>query len=162
MESFFASSPRGLEPLLGTELASLGAKLMQEVPGGVAFSGDWSVCYRANLWSRLASRILWRVAEFDYAGEDDLYEAARKVDWLRLFAVERTLRVNVSAQNSTFPSIYMKRRQRVSSVPISKISARDNTKVSKLKLNPIRTAPPILDPRNLAQPEPLSSVRAIR
>ncbi len=105
MEQFFASSPRGLEPLLAAELASLGAQRVREVPGGVAFSGDWRVCYTANLWSRLASRILWRVAEFDYAGEDDLYEAARKVDWLRLFAVERTLRVNVAAQKSPLKSL---------------------------------------------------------
>ncbi|MEO8143789.1 MAG: THUMP domain-containing protein [Betaproteobacteria bacterium] len=105
MENFFASSPRGLEPLLGTELASVGAKDIQEVPGGVAFSGDWQVCYRANFWSRLASRILWRVAEFDYAGEEDLYEAARKVDWPSLFTVEQTLRVNVSAQKSPLTSL---------------------------------------------------------
>jgi len=105
MEKFFASSPRGLEPLLAAELASLGAQGAQEVPGGVAFSGDWKVCYKANLWSRLASRILWCVAEFDYAGEDDLYAAARKVDWPRLFAVECTLRVNVSAQKSPLKSL---------------------------------------------------------
>ena len=105
MEQFFASSPRGLEPLLAAELASLGAQRVAEVPGGVAFSGGWGVCYTANLWSRLASRILWRVAEFGYAGENDLYEAARKVDWVRLFAVERTLRVNVSAQKSPLKSL---------------------------------------------------------
>ncbi len=105
MEHFFASSPRGLEPLLGAELAALGAQGLQEVPGGVAFSGDWRLCYTVNLWSRLASRVLWRVAEFDYAGEDDLYEAARKVDWPGLFAVERTLRVNVSAQKSPLKSL---------------------------------------------------------
>ncbi|MSQ89718.1 MAG: class I SAM-dependent RNA methyltransferase, partial [Betaproteobacteria bacterium] len=105
MEQFFASSPRGLESLLATELASLGAKHVVAVPGGVAFSGDWQVCYTANLWSRLASRILWRVAEFDYAGDDDLYEAARNVDWPRLFAVERTLRVNVSAHKSPLKSL---------------------------------------------------------
>ena len=105
MESFFASSPRGLEPLLAAELASLGARSAAEVPGGVAFSGDWKACYAANLWSRLASRILWRVAEFDYAGEDELYEAARRVDWIRLFAVERTIRVNVSAQKSPLKSL---------------------------------------------------------
>lgn len=105
MEHFFASSPRGLEPLLAAELASLGAKEAAAVPGGVAFSGDWKVCYAANLWSRLASRVLWRVAEFEYAGEGDIYEAARKVDWMRLFSVERTLRVNVSAQKSPLKSL---------------------------------------------------------
>ena len=105
MERFFASSPRGLEPLLAAELAALGAKDAVAVPGGVAFAGDWRTCYSANLWSRLASRVLWRVAEFDYGGEGDLYEAARKVDWTRLFAVERTLRVNVSAQRSPLKSL---------------------------------------------------------
>jgi len=105
MEHFFASSPRGLEALLAAELAALGAKGAAQVPGGVAFSGDWRVCYGVNLWSRLASRVLWRVAEFDYRSEVDLYEAARKVDWLRLFAVERSLRVNVSAQKSPLKSL---------------------------------------------------------
>ena len=105
MEQFFASSPRGLESLLAGELGALGAQGLQQVPGGVAFAGDWGLCYRANLWSRLASRILWRVAEFGYAGEDDLYAAAREVDWPRLFAVERTLRVNVSAQKSPLKSL---------------------------------------------------------
>jgi len=105
MEHFFASSPRGLEPLLADELASLGAQRVQQVPGGAAFSGDWRVCYAANLWSRLASRILWRVAEFDYADEEDVHEAARKVDWMRLFTVERSLRVNVSAQRSPLKSL---------------------------------------------------------
>ena len=66
MEHFFASAPRGLEPLLAAELASLGARDAAAVAGGVAFAGDWAVCYRANLWSRLASRVLWRVAEFAY------------------------------------------------------------------------------------------------
>jgi putative N6-adenine-specific DNA methylase len=105
MEHFFASSPRGLESLLAGELGALGAQGLQQVPGGVAFAGDWGLCYRANLWSRVASRILWRVAEFGYAGEDDLYAAAREVDWPRLFTVERTLRVNVSAQKSPLKSL---------------------------------------------------------
>ena len=105
MEHYFASSPRGLEPLLLAELTGLGARNAAAVPGGVAFAGDWRVCYAANLWSRIASRVLWRVAEFDYRDESDLHEAARKVDWMRLFAVDRTLRVNVSAQKSPLTSL---------------------------------------------------------
>lgn len=105
MENFFATAPRGLEGLLAGELAALGAKETGAVPGGVAFAGDWGVCYRANLWSRLASRVLWRVAEFGYRDEADLYEAVRKLDWTRQFAVERTLRVNVSATKSPLTSL---------------------------------------------------------
>jgi len=102
---FFAPCPRGLEALLAGELVELGARGAQAVAGGVAFAGDWAVCYRANLWSRIASRVLWRVAEFDYAGEEDVYRAARGVDWPRLFAVERTLRVNVTAHKSSLKSL---------------------------------------------------------
>jgi len=91
--------------MLVTELAALGATGPTAVPGGVAFSGDWRVCYAANLWSRLASRVLWRVAEFDYASEEDLHAAARKVNWMRYFTVERSLRVNVSAQKSPLTSL---------------------------------------------------------
>jgi putative N6-adenine-specific DNA methylase len=103
--SYFATAPRGLEALLLEELNSLGASGAQAVPGGVAFHGDWETCYRANLWSRVASRVLWRVGEFQYKNEKDLYDAVKAVDWPRLFSVERTLRVNVTAQKSPLKSL---------------------------------------------------------
>ena len=101
---FFATCPRGLEALLVGELGSLGIEA-RAVPGGVAFAGGWQDCYRANLWSRIASRILWQVAQFDYRNEQDVYAAARAVDWPRHFRVERTLRVNVTAQKSPLKSL---------------------------------------------------------
>jgi 23S rRNA (guanine2445-N2)-methyltransferase len=104
-EDFFASSPRGLEPLLEKELLSFEAKAARSVAGGVAFSGGWDVCYRANLQSRIASRVLWRVGEFDYRGEGDVYAAARAIDWPRLFSVDRRIRVNVTAQKSPLKSL---------------------------------------------------------
>ena len=104
-EAFFAPCPRGLETLLASELTELGALDAAPTAGGVAFRGDWGACYRANLWSRLASRVLWRVAEFGYAGEDDVYAAARAVNWFDLFDVRRTLRVNVTAQKSPLKSL---------------------------------------------------------
>jgi putative N6-adenine-specific DNA methylase len=104
-EFFFASAPRGLEHLLLAEVSSRGGADAAAVPGGVAFSGDWNTCYRVNFWSRIASRVLWRVASFDYKSEHDLYAAAKAVDWLRHFQVERTLRVNTSAQKSPLKSL---------------------------------------------------------
>ncbi len=105
MEAYFATSPRGLEALLAGELAALGASAAQPVPGGVAFSGEWPVCYAANLRSRLASRILWRVAEFDYRDENDLYQATRAIRWQEYFSAERTIRVAVSAHKSPLKSL---------------------------------------------------------
>jgi putative N6-adenine-specific DNA methylase len=101
---FFATCPRGLEQLLVGELASFGIEA-SAVPGGVAFAGGWQACYRANLWSRIASRILWRVGQFDYRNEQDVYAAARALDWPRHFRVERRLRVNVTAQKSPLKSL---------------------------------------------------------
>ena len=103
-ENFFATCPRGLEPLLARELASLDIAA-SAVAGGVGFSGPWQACYRANLWSRIASRILWRVAQFDYQNEHDLYAAVKAVDWPRYFRLDRTLRVNVTAQKSPLKSL---------------------------------------------------------
>jgi putative N6-adenine-specific DNA methylase len=104
-EAFFAPCPRGLEALLAGELTSLGAGALRATAGGVGFSGSWEVCYRANLWSRLASRVLWRVGEFEYASADDIYAAARAVNWFDLFDVNRTLRVHVTAQKSPLQSL---------------------------------------------------------
>jgi putative N6-adenine-specific DNA methylase len=105
MASFFATAPRGLEPLLVEELAAIGAAQPQQVPGGVAFAGGWDVCYAANLRSRIASRILWRIGEFEYRNEADLYRAAREIPWQKHFEVERTIRVAVSAQKSPLKSL---------------------------------------------------------
>jgi len=104
-ERFFAPCPRGLEGLLAAELNELGARGARALPGGVAFAGDWALCYRANLWSRIASRVLWKLAEFQYASEGDIYHAVRAIDWPALFPVERTLRVYVTAQRSPLKSL---------------------------------------------------------
>ena len=87
------------------ELATLGIADARAVPGGVAFTGGWDACYRANLWSRVASRILWRIGEFAYRDEHELYAAVKALDWPKLFALERTLRVNVTAQKSPLKSL---------------------------------------------------------
>jgi putative N6-adenine-specific DNA methylase len=91
--------------VLLNELQSLGVASAEAVAGGVAFSATWETCYRANLWSRIASRFLWKIHEFRYRGEDDLYRAVRALDWPAYFRVERTLRVNVTAQKSPLRSL---------------------------------------------------------
>ncbi len=97
--------PRGLEDLLLQEVKSFHIKEATAVPGGVGFAGDWQTCYRVNLQSRIASRVLWRIAEFDYRDENDVYAAAKAVDWPAFFSVERKIRVNVTAQKSPLKSL---------------------------------------------------------
>jgi putative N6-adenine-specific DNA methylase len=105
MEHFFAPCPRGLESALAEELAGIGGSEVKAADGGVAFAGPLDLVYRANLESRLASRILWRVGGRAYRNERDIYESAHGLDWPRWFAADRTLRVDVSATRSPLKSL---------------------------------------------------------
>ncbi len=104
-ETFFATCPRGLEAPLAEDLAAWGASDVQAVPGGVQFSGDWRVCYTANLETRLATRILWRVGFGSYRNEDDIYQLARKLAWPRWFEPMQTMRVYMTAIKSPLKSL---------------------------------------------------------
>ena len=97
MQNFFASCPRGLEPLLAEDLVAAGGQHIKTVPGGATFAGEWAVCYAANLHSRIAARILWRIAAKGYKKEDDIYQLALAADWPKWFLPTQTLRVDVTA-----------------------------------------------------------------
>lgn len=107
LENFFAPCPRGLEELLAEDVRAAGAlpASVKIAPGGVHFAGDWRVCYTVNLESRIASRVLWRVAVGSYRNEDEVYRLAMSVDWPSLFRVEQTLRVYVTAIRSPLRSL---------------------------------------------------------
>ena len=62
MLKLFATCPRGVEGLLVTELAALGASEIRETVAGAAFGGTLETGYRVCLWSRLASRVLLGLA----------------------------------------------------------------------------------------------------
>lgn len=101
----FAPCPRGLEALLAEELSELGAHASTASDGGVAARGDPRLMYRANLESRLASRILLEIECAHYRSADDIYRRARAIDWLRWFDGARTIRVAVSAVRSPLASL---------------------------------------------------------
>ncbi len=102
---FFAPCPRGLEAVLGDELRELGARQVTITAGGAQFEGSWAVCYRANLESRIASRILWRAGETPYRTEADIYHAAHKLAWHGWFTPRRTIKIKVSAQACPLKSL---------------------------------------------------------
>jgi len=102
---FFAPCPRGLAPALAGELADLGAHHPQAAEAGVSFTGPFDLVYAANLHSRIASRILWRVAQFPYSNENDVYERGKEVQWREYFSAERTFKVETNAHRSPVKSL---------------------------------------------------------
>lgn len=105
MEHFFAPCPRGLEASLAAEIAPLGASRITPAEGGVGFEASFAGAMAINLWSRLASRVLWRVAQGAYRNENELYEWARQQDWTAWFEPQRSLRVDVTAKRSPLKSL---------------------------------------------------------
>ena len=102
---FFAPCPRGLAPVLAEELRVLGAERIEPADAGVAFSGPFDLVYSANLHSRIASRVLWQVARFPYASENDVYERAKDIRWHEHFSAERTFKVETNAHRSPVKSL---------------------------------------------------------
>lgn len=91
---FFASCGKGLEYLLADELMALGCTRATATMAGANAEGSLLDAQRAVLWSRLASRVLWPLAEFDCPDERALYEGAAAIDWPQHLAAGDTLAVD--------------------------------------------------------------------
>lgn len=101
----FAPCPQGLEEALTAEMQALGYEDAQAGRAGCSFTADWSGVQRANLYSRLATRILVQVAHAEISHEDDILDLARDTPWERWFGAEQTLRVDTSAIKSPVQSL---------------------------------------------------------
>ncbi len=100
MDQHFATCGRGIEPILADELRALGAENVEEGRGGVAFGGDLSLLYRANLWLRTAVRVLKPIHEAVVMSPDELYDSVRSLDWSQYLTPEHTLAVDCNVRDS--------------------------------------------------------------
>ena len=85
MKQLFATTARGFEELLKSELTELGAQDAKVVQGGVHYWADDETLYRTLLWSRLSSRILLPIVQAKVFSDLDLYSAVVGVNWLDYF-----------------------------------------------------------------------------
>jgi len=109
--SYFCPCPRGMEAALADELNEIAAeysptlKVHTQVPGGVHCSGSLADAMRVNLHSRLASRVLMRIAHAGYLNENDVYDLALAQTWEDWFEVDHTIRIDVTAIKSPLKSL---------------------------------------------------------
>lgn len=109
---FFAPCPRGLEAPLAAELRDIantvGSAVLQvgaDAPGGVHFRGGWAAAFAVNLHSRIASRVLLKIAVGGYRDERDIFALALDQAWEQWFSARQTLRVDVTAVKSPLKSL---------------------------------------------------------
>lgn len=91
---FFASCGKGLEYLLADELLALGCAKATATMAGANVEGSLADAQRAVLWSRLASRVLWPLSEFDCPDEHALYAGVAALPWPEHLGAGHTLAVD--------------------------------------------------------------------
>jgi 23S rRNA (guanine2445-N2)-methyltransferase / 23S rRNA (guanine2069-N7)-methyltransferase len=126
MTTFFATCPKGLEYLLRDELAALGANAHEALAGG-RFEGDLACAYRACLESRLASRILMPLAEFDAPDADALYVGVQAIDWSQHLASDATLAIDAAGSSGSIKHSGFA-AQKVKDAIVDQCRARDGTR----------------------------------
>lgn len=100
MPRFYASCPIGSADLVEKELQALGLKTGTKTIGGVVFEANWSGCYKANLHSRYASRILKPLLDFPAYNEDDIYHNILKHDFTKYISPNQTIAVDAVVKDS--------------------------------------------------------------
>lgn len=91
---FFVSCGKGLEYLLVDELLALGVAKATATVSGANTEGELADAQRAVLWSRLASRVLWPIAEFECPNELALYDGVAAIPWQEHLRSDHTLSVD--------------------------------------------------------------------
>jgi putative N6-adenine-specific DNA methylase len=83
MAKFFAMTSKGLVDVLEQELKDMGLQKLERGISGVYFEGPRAHCYRANLRSRTATRIILPILDFPAYKNEDLYHNIQKHDFTK-------------------------------------------------------------------------------
>ena len=92
----------GLEDVLVKEIQALGTKNIEKLKRAVAFEGDMSMMYRANLHLRTALRILVKITEFKAGNEEDLYCKIKKINWNEFIGLKDSFAIDTNVSSPVF------------------------------------------------------------
>src|SRR6056297_4004130 len=96
MYRLFVTCTRYLEPLLKDELEVLRASDIIQTVAGCHASGDLRTAYQLCLWSRVGSRVLLKLHEFEFSHEDYIYTGAAEVSWDDLFSLSSSFAIDAN------------------------------------------------------------------
>ncbi len=98
---FFISAPRHLEPLLLEELLEMGIEGAKAGHLGAEVELSLEEAYRVVYGSRIASRLLRPIAEFECRDPEELYEYAYSLPWTQIIQSGQTFRISAHTAYST-------------------------------------------------------------
>ncbi len=96
----FAIVALGFEAVVLAELRALGLRSARAIEGGVQFRGSREDLYRVNLQSRVASRVVVRIADFTATSFPELERRLTRVNWLRWIVPRAATRISVTCRKS--------------------------------------------------------------
>ncbi len=99
MNQYLAVTSNGMENLVVEELKRFGISDPKPVQAGVKFKASLEQIYRCCLWSRLASRFVRILSEFQCQNDMDLYLATHAVRWPDQFHSGTKLVVDFNGTN---------------------------------------------------------------
>ncbi|WP_149195034.1 bifunctional 23S rRNA (guanine(2069)-N(7))-methyltransferase RlmK/23S rRNA (guanine(2445)-N(2))-methyltransferase RlmL [Luteimonas suaedae] len=124
---FFASCAKGLEYLLVDELSALGCAHATAAVAGANVDGSLADAQRAVLWSRIASRVLWPLTEYDCPDEQALYAGAHALPWHEHLAPGMTLAVDAHVSGEAITHARYA-AQRIKDAVVDAMRAHDGTR----------------------------------
>ncbi|MFT2090843.1 bifunctional 23S rRNA (guanine(2069)-N(7))-methyltransferase RlmK/23S rRNA (guanine(2445)-N(2))-methyltransferase RlmL [Paraglaciecola sp. 2405UD69-4] len=102
MFEFLITTSKGLDGLLFDEIAAICPDVaLKSKPGQVLMTGQLSDAYKICLWSRLANRVLVKLAEGEIDTADDVYKVTDKANWPSHFGVHDTFMVDFNGTNQS-------------------------------------------------------------
>ena len=104
----------GLEGVLKEELKKLGFEIIQVENSRIIFKGSPEEIVKANLWLRIADRVLLEIGEFKATSFDELFEETKALPW-----------ADYIPQNGAFPAA------KISSVRSKLFSKSDGQRIVK-------------------------------
>jgi len=100
--TIIAKTFQGLEEILKEEIISLGGMHLEKVKRGYSFKGDAATLYRCNYQSRVALRFLVPLEEFTVRTPEELYKAAKFINWPFYFDVDTTFAIDSVVRSNVF------------------------------------------------------------
>lgn len=87
------------------QILGASAQDLRTMRGGVQLKAAWRDALLLNLHSRLAQRVLIQLQDQPYNSELDIYNAAQAVAWELWFDVDKSFKVDITAQHSPLKSL---------------------------------------------------------
>lgn len=103
--TLIAACAFGLEALVKQEIEDLGLEVLLVQDGRIYFSGDTESVIQANLWLRMADRILIELAQFEAPSFDALFDATRAFPWAEWLPRDAFIHVNARSRKSALFSL---------------------------------------------------------